>query len=197
MKTLGIFLGLILIFSISTNNAFSETKNCLVKDERNGLDRFMSDHRNYIYTQLPLDVQDPIYNKYKEIMKLPKCKDNTFLSWKNTYTGSMVKDKKGIEKLDKIWKTGGFGSAEFRDYLFKNYVLPFPDHLKFQGNPNPSGTITGKVPFVQEYPIKVSEKSKPKKTKSKGTESEIDALKKEVEELKKMLKESKKSSKTK
>ncbi len=141
---------MIIIFNLFQDESFAQKydnpkpSDCLTKEEKNALDRFMSDHRNYVYTQLPIFIQDPIYDGYKELKKFPLCPFVKDKKWTETFTGKMVKNKKEIDRLNEVSgnkKTKAsvdlddfFGNSVFRDILFKKYVLPFPEYLQFNEN---------------------------------------------------------------
>ena len=133
---------LLLFFSFFSTNAYAEPQKCLLKDEKAALDTFMSDWRTYLFTQTYPEVRNPIFDTYSELAKLPVCENMKDFVKKplliDTYTGAMASTAPDLREMEKIYNEEGFGSHVLREWLFRNYVLPFPDELKTVKTPKES-----------------------------------------------------------
>lgn len=121
----------IAVIGFSLANAIPQQ--CLLKDEKAALDTFMSDWRTYLFTQLPPEIRNPIFDAYNELAKLPVCENMKGFVKKpllvDTYTGSMAINATNLDEMEKIYERETF-SRLLTDKLFKYYVLPFPESLK-------------------------------------------------------------------
>ena len=137
-----VILAMILLFGLLGYNPANASQNCLLKDEKGALDTFMSDWRTYLFTQTYTEVRNPIFDAYKELAKLPVCENMKGFVKKplliDTYTGAMASTAPDLRGMEKIYNQEGFGSHVLREWLFRNYVLPFPDELKTVKTPKES-----------------------------------------------------------
>jgi len=125
---------MILLSGLLGHNLVNASEECLLKDEKAALDSFMSDWRTYLFTQTYPETRNPIFDAYKELAKLPVCENMMEFVKKphlvDTYTGSMASNSPDLESMESIYSQESFGSHILTEWLFRDYVLPFPDELK-------------------------------------------------------------------